>query len=282
MTHVNIHSSDLLHVCAESMGSHLDERHERALHGWWHEVRPRSAPFTELLLARTDIDWAGEILKHRAHRHPWYDVLADRVSVEEYAIFLLENRQFPAFLPLVERTLEAQVTDQGRAAVRHNIHDEEEPVPHAELMRRLMQAVKARAGDVPLATYPSLIDRTLVFYYGYYCDPWHLVGSLCAMEVLANDRMTKMDAGLRRLGFDPADLEYIRVHLDCDEDHAREWIDDVIVPSAERNPLLRRPIAEGTAACLETSARYLDDLRARITHQRPAQPLPQGESGAAT
>jgi hypothetical protein len=257
--------SDLLQICRHRMESQLDESDERALNVWWRTERDRCGSFAGLLLAAPDTDWMHEILGHRAHRHTWYDVLADRVSVQEYATFLLENRAFPPFLPLVERTLHAQVCAQGRAAVRRNIDDEQVPAPHADLMRRLMQAIKARAGDVPLETYPSLIDRTLVFYYGYYCDPWHLVGSLCATEVLANYRMTRMDAGLRRLGFEPADLEFIRVHLECDEDHAREWGDDVIVPSVQQVPHLRRPIAEGIAACLETSARYLDDLCTRVS-----------------
>ena len=76
-------------------------------------------------------------------------------------------------------------------------------------------------------------------------------------------RMIKMGVGLERLGFSPADLEFIRVHISCDEDHAQEWGDSVIVPSVRLNPALRIPIAEGIAACLETSARYLDDLSER-------------------
>jgi Iron-containing redox enzyme len=264
MTHLS--HFDLLQVCSQRMASRLDEQYERALQAWWQEKRERSTPFIESLLARPDTDWMREILEHRAHRHAWYDELADRVSVQEYAAFLLENRNFPAFLPMVEKTRHAQVCDQGRAAVQRNIDDEQVPAPHAELMRRLMQAIKAKSGDVLLEIYPSLIDRTLVFYYGYYCDPWHLIGSLCATEVLANYRMTKMDRGLRRLGFDGADMEFIRVHLDCDESHAREWIDDVIIPSVQREPQLRLPIAEGIASCLETSAHYLDDLCARAKH----------------
>jgi Iron-containing redox enzyme len=256
---------DLLQVCLRQMGSQLDEADGRTLKAWWREERQRSIACAETLLARPDAEWTHEILEHRAHRHAWYDQLADRVSVQEYAMFMLENRAFPAFLPLVEKTLQAQVCERGRAAVRRNIDDEQVPAPHADLMRRLMFAIKAKAGEVPLDTYPSLVDRTLVFYYGYYFDSWHLVGSLCATEVLANYRMTRMNAGLRRLGFDPADLEFIRVHLDCDEGHAREWTDDVIVPSVQRHSELRRPIAEGIAACLETSARYLDDLCVRAS-----------------
>jgi hypothetical protein len=137
-------------------------------------------------------------------------------------------------------------------------------VPHAELMRRLILALKAKAGDgLRLKSFPSLVDRILVFYYGFYCDPWHLVGSLYATEVMAHHRMTQMGAGLTRLGFDAVDLEFIRVHVVCDEDHAEDWSKGVIAPSLRLDPALRSPVANGIAACLETSARYLDDLSRR-------------------
>jgi len=39
----------------------------------------------------------------------------------------------------------------------------------------------------------------------------------------------------------------------------------VIAPSIRLDPNLREPIAAGIAACLETSALYLDDCEARVT-----------------
>jgi Iron-containing redox enzyme len=256
--------SDLCQACVQSLGSQLDDREERALRLWWKEESGRTEYLAGALLARPAAEWARAILEHRAHRHAWYDQLAHEASLRDFAAFLLENWAFPAFQPLVERALRAQICEEGRTALRRNLEDEQVPAPHADLMRRLMEAVKAKAGDgVPLETYPSLIDRTLVFYYGYYCDPWHLVGSLFTTEVLAFHRLTQMQTGLLRLGLEPADLEFIRVHLSCDEDHAGDWSAGVIEPSARLDPRLRARIAQGIAACLETSVRYLDDLSQR-------------------
>jgi hypothetical protein len=50
------------------------------------------------------------------------------------------------------------------------------------------------------------------------------------------------------------------LHLTCDEHHAREWHDDVVLPSVQQVPELLPRIAAGVAVCLETSAGYLDDL----------------------
>ncbi len=263
--------ADLLRACVERMRSRLDAREESALRSWAEETGQRAAPLVSVLLAGGETEWERLILTHRAHRHAWYEELAHRVSIREFAAFLLENWAFPAFLPLLKRIRQAQICAEGRAAIRRNLEDEETPVPHAELMRRLVGAVKAKAGDgVRLEAYLSLVDRTLVFYYGYYCDPWHLVGSLYATEVMAYHRVTHMGVGLVRLGIEPADLEFIRIHSVCDEDHARDWREGVIAPSVRIRPRVRVSIAEGIATCLETSARYLDDLVARAHRGRRA------------
>ena len=259
-----MNESDLLQACAERLGSRLDRREEGQLQDWWEGKREQAGLFAGRLMARGESEWTEEILKHRAHRHPWYEQLAHEVSLESFAAFLLENQSFPAFLPLVERALDVQVSEEGRAAVLRNIDDEQVPVPHTELMRRMIGAIKARVGDgIHLESFPSRGDRTLVFYYGYYCDAWHLIGSLYATEAMAQYRMSRMGEGLRRLGFQAADLEFISIHLDCDDDHARDWSDGVVRPSIGLNPDLRAPIAQGIASCLETSARYLDDLSLR-------------------
>ncbi len=242
-----------------------------SLERWWDAERERDRAASQAIAARDDADWGAAVSNHVAHRHEFYEHLAEALTVQEYASFLLENWAYPSFLGLVSKTLAVQKTERGRAAILRNIEDEHVPEPHADLMRRLFLAVKRAAGPVPIAVYPSLIDRTLVFYYGYYLEPWHLVGSLFAVEAMARHRLIHMGRGLERLGFGKRDCEFIRVHLDCDDDHAREWLDDVIAPSIARDPSVRPLIAEGIATCLETSKRYLDDLveRASLAKHAP-------------
>jgi hypothetical protein len=252
----------LLDVCAQSMASgHIDEAGELALRRWWLRQRNRAEDLIATFTACPVADWTGRILAHRAHRHPWYGLLANEVTLQEFATFMLENKSFPMFLPLAERALQVQICEQARAALQRNIDDEQVPVPHADLMRRLMGALKALAGDgLQVQVYASLIDRTLVYYYGYYLDPWSLVGSMYVTEAVAFQRLRDMNRGLQRLGLRPDDLEFIRVHMSCDEGHARDWTDCVIGPTLGLNPSLRTHIAAGIAVSLETSARYLDRL----------------------
>lgn len=260
---------ELLRSCVACMQRGLDPREEQALRRRAETIDRRAATTATSLLALRETQWEDLVYGHRAHRHSWYDELAERATIADFAAFLLENWAFPAFLPLLERTRAAQVAEAGRDAIDRNIMDEQTPVPHAELMRRLILAVKAKAGAEPrLTTYRSLVERTLVFYYGYYSDPWYLVGALYATEALARHRVTRMGAGLLRLGLDAAELEFIRIHSACDEDHARDWREGVIAATVAARPDLRTPIAQGVAACLETSAVYFDELLARAESAR--------------
>lgn len=259
---------ELLLKCVDRLGSRLDRDEYNSLRNWWEEERGRWKALTETLLSGPEADWERIIIAHQAHRHPWYEQLAAEASLEEYARFFLENWAQPSFISMVERTLDVQICDEGQRAIRRNLQDEQAPVPHADLMRRLILALKQRAGDLELAPYASLLARTLVFHYGYFVDPWHLVGTLFATEVMAQHRMTQMKRGFERLGFDDYEIEYIKIHLTCDEHHAHDWREGVIYPSTRLSPQLRKPIAEGIAACLETSVTYLDEKQYAVCNRQ--------------
>ena len=261
----------LLDLCWKNMESgQLDTVGEAALRAWW-KLEVRVDPLVEALMSRPATEWTDAILEHRAHRHPWYDALATDVTLEEFATFMLENHRFPAFLPLAQHAMKVQICDEARATLQRNLDDEQVPVPHAELMGRLMGALKARVGEgLPLEVYPSLVNRTLVFYYGYYLDVWSLIGSLYVTEAVAFHRLQCMNTGLQRLGLDAHELEFIRIHMTCDESHADGWSDGVVGPTLDLDPSVRSRIAEGIAACLETSARYLDSQVQRLKERRVA------------
>jgi pyrroloquinoline quinone (PQQ) biosynthesis protein C len=261
----------LLERCATQMeGGGLSEAELRRLESWCSRACERSRS-TEDFLSAAPAEWESLILAHPAHHHAWYGFIKEEITTDELAQFLLENRHYPTFLRLLEAIEAVQICEDGRRAVQENIADEQEPVPHAGLMRRLMEAVRHRARpDLELAVYPTLVDRTLVFYYGYYCDAWHLVGSVFATERMATRRVSCMDEGLRRLGFDEHARAFTITHSECDDHHARDWLERVIVPGIERDETLRAPIAKGIAACLDTSEQYLDSLMNRVIVARAA------------
>ena len=254
----------LLDHCAAAMDTaRLDPEDELALRAWWRPQRERADALVATFVAHPVKRWTDITLSHRSHGHRWYDVLARDATLDEFATFMLENRTFPAFLPMVARAMPAQLCDEARAALQRNIDDEQIPVPHADLMRRLMAALQSRAGTLQFRDHASRIDRTLTFHYGYYLDIWSMIGSLYVTEVMAVHRLEAMGHGLERLGLTREELEFVHVHLGCDEEHGREWSECVIAPTLARQPDLLLSIAAGIAVSLETSALYLDHLNAR-------------------
>jgi Iron-containing redox enzyme len=262
--------ADLLKRCAENLAvGQLGTEDLDLLEEWNSSVKCRSSLLTERFLGTPPADWEGLITEHDAHRHAWYDLIRSELTIDEVAAFLLENNHYPAFLRLLEKIAEVQTCDDAVAAIAENIADEHRPEPHSQLMGRLMRAVQARARhDLALAEYPSLIDRTLVFYYGYYCNPWHLVGSVFATERMGTRRVACMDAGLRRLGLSDDELAFTTIHSQCDDHHASDWLKRVIVPSIVSDPDLRPCIAEGIASCLSASNEYLTSLLIRVAVER--------------
>jgi hypothetical protein len=262
----------LLERCATNLKESRVDAMDRTLLRRWNAGLEHETDSLAMRLAATGApDWEAAVTAHEAHRHYWYDFVEDEITIDEMAGFLLENGHHPSFLALLERIRDAQFLDDARAAIDENIADEQRPEPHAELMRRLMMAVKRRARpDIPLTLPPALVDRTLVFYYGYFCDPWHLVGSVFATERMGTRRVICMGRGLERLGLSEHERMFTTIHAECDDHHADDWLERVILPSIAHDDGVGPRIAAGVAACLETSQAYLDFLSNRAINDRLA------------
>src|SRR5262249_18042814 len=99
------HDEGLLRACVRGMDSQLSAPEEVALRRWWTIQQRRSYPLAAELLAQPESAWTNSVLQHRAHRHAFFDELAESADVLEFARFLLENWALPPFLRLVERAL---------------------------------------------------------------------------------------------------------------------------------------------------------------------------------
>ena len=262
---IDIYSAtELLKTCSQQQGSVLATATAQTLASWHQQTFTRPSAFLSHLLVTNPLQWDEAISSHPAHIHQWYNFISDTIDIDNMASFLLENAYYPTFMVLLEKILDVQFIEAARNAVQENIDDEFQPEPHAQLMRKLMMAVKKRAAEpVILDTYSELNNRTLIFYHGYYLEPWHLVGSLFATEQMGTHRVICMKKGLQRMGLSADELEFTTVHSECDEHHADDWLQRVIVPSINARPTLLPTIAAGIAECLDTSAVYLDYLLKR-------------------
>lgn len=90
---------------------------------------------------------------------------------------------------------------------------------------------------------------------------FHSVGALGVIELTAPGRANFVNAGLKRLGVDPAARKYFALHATLDVQHSAAWNREVLLPLVSERPELARPLAEGALMRLRAGERCFDRYR---------------------
>ncbi|MEO7177786.1 MAG: iron-containing redox enzyme family protein, partial [Allosphingosinicella sp.] len=93
---------------------------------------------------------------------------------------------------------------------------------------------------------------------------WHSVGALGVIELTAPGRSAATAAGLRRLGFSPAERRYFDLHAVLDVKHSEAWNEEALRPLVEEDPRRAAAIAEGALIRLHCGARCFERYRAEL------------------
>jgi Iron-containing redox enzyme len=93
---------------------------------------------------------------------------------------------------------------------------------------------------------------------------WHSVGALGVIELTAPGRSAATAAGLRRLGFTPAERRYFDLHAVLDVKHSEAWNREALRPLVEEDPRRATAIAEGALIRLTCGARCFERYRAEL------------------
>ncbi|HMJ92589.1 MAG TPA: iron-containing redox enzyme family protein [Allosphingosinicella sp.] len=93
---------------------------------------------------------------------------------------------------------------------------------------------------------------------------WHSVGALGAIELTAPGRSAATAAGLRRLGFTPAERRYFDLHATLDIRHSQAWNEEAIRPLVAEDPRRAVAMAEGALIRLGCGARCFERYRAEL------------------
>jgi hypothetical protein len=93
---------------------------------------------------------------------------------------------------------------------------------------------------------------------------WHSVGALGVIELTAPDRSAATAAGLRRLGFSPAERRYFDLHAVLDVKHSEAWNKEALRPLVEEDPRRAHAIAEGALIRLHCGALCFERYRSEL------------------
>lgn len=109
------------------------------------------------------------------------------------------------------------------------------------------------------------------------------VGALGAVELTAPSRVSRVDAGLQRLGVSREARSYFTLHASIDIKHSQDWNAEVIRPLIEGQPPgqtgVQRAIAEGALLRLSAGARCFERYRRSLMPDDEAYPEPDREPG---
>jgi Iron-containing redox enzyme len=90
---------------------------------------------------------------------------------------------------------------------------------------------------------------------------YHSLGALGVIEMTAPDRVSHVDAGLKRLGVPAPARHYFALHAALDRAHSAGWNAEAIRPLVEGNPWIARAIAEGALMRLAAGKRCFERYR---------------------
>lgn len=252
-----MHPAALLETCAECVAwGQLPDPGREILCAWRETIGAPFAHWAECFLQLPASAWASTIERDAAYTHPWHAFLAHLSPREQLIDFLQEMERFPDLRVLLPLPLEVELSESGRCSV---LRSREHDAPQARDPRA------GRAARGPSLLSLPLAESLAVVYYGYYCDPWHLVGSAFAASRLAPMRAASLESAIERIASEalagPGLRSAVRTLalLDVRLGFAEvDWLEDIIGPAIELDPRVRRSVGLGIAAELRTTHRLLD------------------------
>jgi hypothetical protein len=189
--------------------------------------------------------------------------LAEEATVSDFKKFLLVdahlNYRFYDALALAQ----IHYSEAVKAELSRHMWDEcgrgDGDYAHTRQFTRALQKL-----ELPQPHVPVWDDWRLYAGYNLYLcfglnrrNYFKSLGSLAMPELFDPDRDRAVIAGLQRLGFDAKnDFQYYSTHIEGDEEHGRDWLDNVITPIVKVQPEAARELALGAAWRMEYMRRF--------------------------
>ncbi|MDC0719072.1 iron-containing redox enzyme family protein [Nannocystis bainbridge] len=203
---------------------------------------------------------------HPAYKHPYYtDFLAQRAGLADLRRFFVDESTIDARLDDILALLQLGTSGGVKLEIGRNFWDEigngTLAATHTVLFTQALADVGIDEADLDgAASLESLVCGNLSVLLALHRRHFHkAIGYYAVTEYLVPDRFQHIVTGWRRNGLSEQGLEYHRLHIRMDAQHASGWLNQVISPLVEA-PDVRRPVAIGALYRLETSHRYLEGL----------------------
>jgi hypothetical protein len=248
----------------------LEEEHRmRLLEGAWVEELRREV---RLEAARAPCDVEGFTQWFRALKEtgpgqgdPLFDWLAEQASAEEMNGFLTQEAAGEAGFEDLVALAQVKLPTQAKLELARNYWDEmgrgSEGGMHGPMLESVVRALALKPTIEGTLASSLALANTLTAFSTTRRYAWHAVGALGVVELTAPTRVSKVAAGLRRLGCPPVARKYFDLHAALDIRHADDWIANCLRPLVSDNPAVGRYLAEGALIRLNCGLKCFEAYR---------------------
>jgi hypothetical protein len=204
---------------------------------------------------------------------PLFDWLAGDADEDGMKWFLTQEAAGEAGFDDLVAFAQVKLPDLAKLELARNYWDEmgrgNEHGMHGRLLEAAVRELRLQP-DIDDTVWPSLaLANTLVALCTTRRYAWHAVGALGVVELTAPSRVSRVGAGLKRLGFPPVVRKYFDLHAVLDLKHADDWIANALHPLVEEDPDRAPFIAEGALMRLGCGRRCFDDYRRHLWSRPP-------------
>jgi hypothetical protein len=135
---------------------------------------------------------------------------------------------------------------------------------HGPMLVRLSQALGLRAEPQSIVSEALALGNLMIAFAANRCFAYQSIGALGVIELTAPGRATRVNQGLKRLGFDGETRQYFALHASLDVKHSEAWNREVLRPLVAAKPEVAPAIAEGALLRLTAGARCFERYRREL------------------
>lgn len=215
--------------------------------------------------------WCHKIVENdRSNQdHPLFAFLQTEANIDQLRQFFLQESPFDMFFSDLVASMQPGHYDDEREEMLENFSDE---MGHGDKQKfhRNMRVHMMKAFDISLNDHLDnieLFDLSQLILANYYLISAHsrrgqiqLVGMMLATECMVPGRLEKQITGWLRNGAKKDDINYLIEHVHVDAEHAKGWMNNVVMPLIKTNPEYIHNIALGMVMRLEAAGNVCDSM----------------------
>jgi pyrroloquinoline quinone (PQQ) biosynthesis protein C len=205
--------------------------------------------------------------------HPLFPFLRDKATFEQMREFILQETPLEVLFGDIIALMLPGVYGKIKLELAKNFWDEvghaQDPRVHRNMRFRLMEFLQIPA-DVYTKNIELLVREELALINMYLglatnrASLTQLLGVLLTTETMIPGRFELQIEGWRRHGVSDETIAYLLEHTTVDVEHAKEWMDGMVVPLLNRSPHLMGEIVLGMLRRLDIAGAVCDKLFTHI------------------